>query len=145
MRTIHHIVIHCTATASTASVAAIQRYWREQLKWKSPGYHYLIEADGTTHQLQPDHLPANGVRGHNANSIHVSYIGGIDANGKPIDNRTLKQKAALIGQIKWLKQLYPDAIVQGHRDFPNVAKACPSFDAKLEYMDLNKPKANRTV
>jgi N-acetylmuramoyl-L-alanine amidase len=145
MRPIQFIVLHCTATSSTASVAAIQRYWREQLKWKSPGYHYIIEADGETHQLHPDHLPANGVRGHNANSIHVSYIGGVDANGKPIDNRTLKQKAALIGQIKWLKQLYPDAIVQGHRDFPGVAKACPSFDAKLEYMDLNKPKANRTV
>jgi N-acetylmuramoyl-L-alanine amidase len=145
MRPIQFIVIHCTATASTASVAAIQRYWREQLKWKSPGYHYIIEADGETHQLQPDHLPANGVRGHNANSIHISYVGGIDANGKPIDNRTLKQKVALIGQIKWLKQLYPDAIVQGHRDFPGVAKACPSFDAKLEYMDLNKPKAGRTV
>jgi N-acetylmuramoyl-L-alanine amidase len=26
--------------------------------------------------------------------------------------------------------LYPNAVVQGHRDFPKVTKACPSFDAK---------------
>ncbi len=136
MRPIQFIVIHCTATPSTASIGAIQRYWRETLGWKSPGYHYIIEADGETHQLQPDHLPANGVRGHNANSIHVAYIGGVDVHGKPIDNRTLKQKAALIGQITYLKRKYPNAVIQGHRDFPNVAKACPSFDAKKEYFGI---------
>ena len=27
-------------------------------------------------------------------------------------------------------------IIQGHRDFPNVNKACPCFDAKAEYRNL---------
>ena len=35
--------------------------------------------------------------------------------------------------IKKLRAKYPNAIIQGHRDFPNVAKACPQFDAKKEF------------
>ncbi len=45
MRTITHIVVHCSATGQDAKVEAIQRYWKEKLGWKSPGYHYIIEAD----------------------------------------------------------------------------------------------------
>ena len=32
-----------------------------------------------------------------------------------------------------MKRKYKGCIAQGHRDFPNVNKACPSFDAKNEY------------
>jgi N-acetylmuramoyl-L-alanine amidase len=135
MRTITHIVVHCTATPQTTTVASIQRYWRENLKWKSPGYHFLIEANGTIHNLQPINLPSNGVAGHNANSIHVSYIGGVNGQ-KAVDNRTEAQKTALLTILTDLKKQFPNAIIQGHRDFPKVAKACPSFDAKKEYATL---------
>jgi N-acetylmuramoyl-L-alanine amidase len=135
MRTINHIVVHCTATPQTTTVASIQRYWRENLKWKSPGYHFLIEANGTVHNLQPITLPSNGVAGHNANSIHVSYIGGVNGQ-RAVDNRTEAQKTALLTILRDLKKQFPRAIIQGHRDFPRVAKACPSFDAKKEYATL---------
>jgi N-acetylmuramoyl-L-alanine amidase len=135
MRTITHIVVHCTATPQTTTVASIQRYWRENLKWKSPGYHFLIEANGTVHNLQPINLPSNGVAGHNANSIHVSYIGGVHGQ-KAVDNRTEAQKTALLTILRDLKKQFPNAVIQGHRDFPRVAKACPSFDAKKEYAAL---------
>ena len=39
----------------------------------------------------------------------------------------------MLGLLKDLKARYPDAIIQGHRDFPNVKKSCPRFDAKDEY------------
>lgn len=135
MRTITHIVVHCTATPQTTTVASIQRYWREKLKWKSPGYHFLIEANGTVHNLHPITLPSNGVAGHNANSIHLSYIGGVNGQ-RAVDNRTEAQKTALLRILTDLKQQFPNAIIQGHRDFPRVAKACPSFDAKKEYAAL---------
>jgi len=135
MRNITHIVVHCTATPQTTTVASIQRYWRENLKWKSPGYHFLIEANGTVHNLQPINLPSNGVAGHNANSIHVSYIGGVNGQ-RAVDNRTEAQKTALLTILRDLKKQFPNAIIQGHRDFPRVAKACPSFDAKKEYATL---------
>jgi len=135
MRTINHLVVHCTATPQTTTVQSIQRYWRENLKWKSPGYHFLIEANGTVHNLQPITLPSNGVAGHNANSIHVSYIGGVNGQ-RAVDNRTEAQKTALLTILTDLKKQFPRAIIQGHRDFPRVAKACPSFDAKKEYATL---------
>ena len=135
MSNITHIVVHCTATPQTTTVPSIQRYWRENLKWKSPGYHFLIEANGTVHNLQPITLPSNGVAGHNANSIHVSYIGGVNGQ-KAVDNRTEAQKTALLRILTDLKKQFPNAIIQGHRDFPRVAKACPSFDARKEYATL---------
>jgi N-acetylmuramoyl-L-alanine amidase len=54
----------------------------------------------------------------------------------PIYNRTPEQKAALIQGLTQWKRLYPNAIIQGHRDFPRVAKACPSFNARAEYKDI---------
>jgi N-acetylmuramoyl-L-alanine amidase len=78
----------------------------------------------------------NGVKGYNSTSIHFSYIGGIDATGKPKDTRTPKQKESLLYLIKQAKKQFPNAIVQGHKDFKGVAKACPSFEAKTEYKNI---------
>lgn len=96
--------------------------------WRRPGYHVIIRADGSTAILQDYELPTNGVAGHNANSIHICYIGGVDSLGRPHDNRTLEQQHTLKVLVQTLKQQYPTAIVCGHRDFPGVKKACPSFD-----------------
>lgn len=136
MRTITHIVIHCTATPQSTKIDSIQRYWRETLGWSKPGYHFIIEANGNIDELLPIEEPSNGVAGFNSKLINIAYVGGIDASGKPIDNRTSQQKAALIGTIKELKLKYPLAIIQGHRDFPGIIKACPSFDAKTTYANL---------
>ena len=130
MRKITHIVLHCTATAQTAKVAGILNYWKNTLGWKSPGYHHLIEPEGTVKDLLPIDQPSNGVRGHNAHSIHISYIGGIDGKGRALDNRTDAQKAAQIALLKKYKTMFPGAIICGHRDFPGVTKECPSFDVK---------------
>ena len=75
-RQITHIFVHCTATLPTATVESIQQGWRS-IGWKNPGYHYIIKADGTIVQLQPEDKAANGVKGYNANAIHVAYIGGL--------------------------------------------------------------------
>lgn len=136
MRNITHIIVHCTATAQTATVAAIQNYWRNTLGWVNPGYHVLIEANGNTRQLHDYSLTANGAAGHNANSIHIAYIGGVNQQGQPADNRTPQQKAALLRVITELKNRFPNAIICGHRDLPGVTKACPAFDAKTEYQSV---------
>ena len=136
MRTITHIVVHCSATGQDAKVEAIQRYWKQNLGWKSPGYHYIIEADGKETQLLTIAQPSNGVKGWNKSIINVCYIGGVNKLGKAADNRTDAQKRQLITRLKALKTMFPNAIIQGHKDFPNVAKACPSFDAKSEYKNI---------
>lgn len=140
MRHITYIVLHCTATQPNAKIEAIQNYWRNELGWKSPGYHYIIKADGTRVSLQPENLVSNGVAGHNANSIHISYVGGIDKSGIPKDTRTPAQLESLQKIVQEMHEKYPKAIIQGHRDFPGVHKACPSFDVRawLKEVGLNK-------
>lgn len=135
-RRILNIVVHCTATAPTAKVESIIRYWRENLGWKNPGYHYLIEANGNIVSLLAETLASNGVQGHNSTSVHICYIGGVDSNNKPMDTRTDAQKTALLSSLQTLKKKYPAAIICGHRDFPGVKKACPSFDAKTAYAGI---------
>ena len=60
---------------------------------------------------------SNGVKGWNSKIINIAYIGGIDANGKPTDNRTEAQKKSLVSLLKLLRKTYPNAIIRGHRDF----------------------------
>lgn len=140
MRDIKYIVIHCTAGPETQTLASIQSWWR-QLGWRRPGYHHLIAADGTVHNLLPIEQVSNGVAGFNANSIHLSYIGGIK-DGKAVDNRTKKQREKLEELVRQYKAQFPKAAIMGHRDFspdrnrngiiePNEwMKTCPSFSVR---------------
>lgn len=133
MRIIKYIVIHCTATQPNTKKEAILNYWKNTLKWKSVGYHRLIDANGIIHELANYDQITNGVKGYNSESIHFSYIGGIDESGRPKDTRTIKQKESLLYLVEKAKKKYPEAIVLGHKDFKGIVKACPSFDAKSEY------------
>ena len=126
-RTIKHIVLHCTGTNPRAKVSAIVNHWKKELGWKSPGYHFLIDADGRVTQLQPLEKVANGVKGHNRHAIHVGYIGGM-SSGIYDDTRTDEQYVALGGLVKALHGVFPEARILGHRDFEGVSKACLAFE-----------------
>lgn len=147
MRQIKRIFVHCTAGPQTQTVAEIQRYWKNVNKWKSPGYHYIIKPDGEIVPLQPEDKPSNGVAGYNSTSINVCYIGGVDKQGRAVDNRTDAQKESLIKILKDLKSRYPDAEILGHREIwgqdpSKWHKMCPCFPAKAEYehiMDEPEP------
>ncbi len=130
MREIKNIVLHCTATSQKTTVTSILNFWKTELGWAVPGYHYLIKPDGTYENLVNIEKPSNGVKGHNYNSIHISYIGGVDKHNRAIDNRTGAQKQTQIELIKRLKIQFPDAKILGHCDFKGVTKACPSFDVR---------------
>ena len=137
MRTIKYIAIHCTATPQSATIDSIRNYWKNVLKWKQPGYHYIVKSDGSVVNLLDIDKISNGVKGYNHETINISYIGGIDeASGNPKDTRTDAQKVAIKNLLIQLRAKFPHAIIQGHRDFPNVKKACPSFDAKKEYSGI---------
>jgi N-acetylmuramoyl-L-alanine amidase len=129
-RKIDYIVIHCTATPQNTSVESILRYWRENLGWKSTGYHFLIDRFGQIHEILSMDKIANGVRGFNSKSIHISYIG-----GEKKDDRNEAQKTAMRHAIKRAQDYAAPnkPKIQGHRDFPNVKKACPQFNAIEEY------------
>ena len=147
MRKVEYIAVHCTAGRQTQTVEDLMREFKNR-GWKNPGYGYVVLADGTIHQLLDDDKVSNGVKGYNSTAINVAYIGGIDADGKAVDNRTDAQKKALRQLLGMLKRKYPDAVIQGHRDFsPDTngngvvdpwerIKECPCFDAKEEYKEL---------
>jgi N-acetylmuramoyl-L-alanine amidase len=127
-RKISRIVYHCTATQPEATIAAITKYWKEKLKWKSPGYHIISTADGSWTLLYDLNLPSNGVKGINQSSIHISYIGGIDRAGKAKDTRTAGQSAVFEACYHLFSRKIPSATHHGHYEFDN--KACPSFNVK---------------
>ena len=141
-RKIEYIVVHCTAGNMNAQVHDVMKVFRER-GWSRPGYHYLITADGQQHTLTPEWKLANGAKGYNAVSVHVAYTGGVNQSDMrtPEDTRTPVQKKALLDLLHLLKRIHPQARVLGHRDLPNVHKACPSFDVRKEYgMELCEPK-----
>lgn len=137
-RSIKYLVVHCSATPEGREHTAkdIDR-WHKQRGFTEIGYNYVIRLDGTIELGRDvDKIPAH-VEGFNKESIGVTYVGGVDKNTfRPKDTRTEAQKKALTLLLKELRKLYPTAKICGHRDFPNVKKACPSFDAKKEYNNI---------
>ena len=137
MRDIEYIVIHCAATKPSMDVPIERvRKWHLDRGWSDIGYHYYITRDGKIHKGRDLNIVGANVRGYNKNSNGICYEGGINEKGDPEDNRTDEQKKSLLKVVKVLKFVFNNAIVQGHRDFPNVKKACPSFDAKNEYKNI---------
>lgn len=163
-RLIDEIIIHCSATKEGKSFSAVQinaahkaRRFSTYVDAKGRtgyiGYHFLIHLDGTIEACRPISKIGCHASGHNARSIGVCYIGGLDVrdtDGTMIkDTRTPAQKAALIRLIKQLKDEYHTIKrVIGHRDIsPDLngngvidpyefIKACPCFDAIPEYKNL---------
>lgn len=143
MRKIKYIAVHCTAGSQKATVNDLLAEFKRK-GWKAPGYHYVITADGKIHQLLDTEKVSNGVKGFNSVTVNIAYTGGMDG----VDNRTDEQKKSLLTLLKLLRKRYPDAVIQGHRDFsPDLngngkieksewIKMCPSFDAKTEYKDI---------
>lgn len=147
MRSIKRIFVHCTAGSQKQKIEDLRAEFKRK-GWRNPGYHYVIMPDGTTRQLLGEEKVSNGVQGYNQTSINVAYIGGIDAKGKAVDNRTEEQKKGLITLLKELRGRYPKAQIMGHRDISldtnhngivdpwERIKECPCFDAKVEYKDI---------
>ncbi len=132
MRSINEIIIHCSATpeGKEFTVSDIDR-WHRQRGFKMVGYHYVIRLDGTIEQGRPLEMIGAHCTGHNAHSIGICYIGGLDRSGKPKDTRTQVQRDVLWSLVKSLQKMFPEATVHGHREFTN--KACPCFEVKEEF------------
>jgi N-acetylmuramoyl-L-alanine amidase len=127
---ITHLTMHCAATPEGRDVkAATVEDW-DRAKFGQVSYHWIVELDGTKHRSLPDDALGCHVHLHNHGNIGVCYIGGTDAHGNPKDTRTPAQKAALREIVNDYQQEPPGIVVQGHRDWPQVHKACPSFDVR---------------
>lgn len=127
------IAIHCSATSEKQNFGAADiDKWHRSKGWACIGYHYVIKRDGTLEEGRKESQIGAHVADWNAVSLGICLIGGIDADDptKAEDNYTPEQWVTLKTLLKELKVRYPKAKIQGHRDFPHVAKACPCFDVK---------------
>lgn len=129
VRHINQIIIHCAATPPHLDwgVEDIRRLHTRSFKWSDIGYHWVIRRDGTLEQGRPEERAGAHARGHNANSIGICLVGGIDTNGKPASNFTPSQLKTLRRIVDEKLADYPGSEVIGHRD-TGAKKACPSFD-----------------
>jgi N-acetyl-anhydromuramyl-L-alanine amidase AmpD len=129
MRTINEIIIHCSATTPSMKIDAewIRKVHVEQNGWKDIGYHFVITRDGLMDFGREVAVIGAHCKGHNANSIGICLVGGINQKGKPEDNFTPAQFVALKQLIAILKEQFPGIVkLSGHNDY-DKNKACPSF------------------
>lgn len=133
MRDINEIIVHCTATPAGRDVSAADiDKWHRERGFDCIGYHYVIRLDGSIEVGRPLDKVGAHCKGHNAHSIGIVYVGGIDENGQYADTRNVLQRATMAYLIYLLgKSFSTIKTVSGHRDY--AAKACPCFDARKEY------------
>lgn len=141
---VNFIAIHCSATPSTQDIGAVEIDKMHRLRgFLRIGYHYVIRRDGTIEKGREDDQAGAHTQGYNSVAIGICMVGGVErmedvkrnSNGAvtsllAYDNFTETQKQSLRDLLKELKVKYPKAVIQGHRDFPKVAKDCPSFSVK---------------
>lgn len=137
------IVVHCSATDDDIDIGVEEiRRWHVDQGWADIGYHYVIRRDGRIETGRRKGQKGAHVKGYNSVSVGICLVGGVDANDgdKARDNFTVEQKETLRKLLLLLRGDYQKARIQGHRDFPNVNKACPSFDvgAWLRTVNINQ-------
>lgn len=132
IRSVEYLVVHCAATRESMDIGVEEiTRWHRERGWFTVGYHYVIRRDGTLEKGRPDTQPGAHARGFNHLSLGICLVGGVGPDGKTAeDNFTFQQYDALAALLFELTERYPHATVLGHRDLPNVRKACPSFDVR---------------
>jgi N-acetyl-anhydromuramyl-L-alanine amidase AmpD len=130
MLPITHLTIHCAATPEGRDVKAAEVEKWDIARFGQKSYHWIIELDGNIHRSLDDTVRGAHTGGHNTGNIGICYVGGCDVHMKGKDTRTPAQCAALESLVRDYQRKYPGITVQGHRDWPNVHKDCPSFDVR---------------
>ena len=125
---VKYLTIHCAATPEGRHVSADTISKWDQAKFGQTSYHWVIELDGKAVRTLRDDQKGAHVGGANSNNIGICYVGGCDKTMNPKDTRTPEQKRAMRTLIRTYQDRYPGIIVMGHRNWPGVKKACPSFD-----------------
>lgn len=130
MLPIRFLTIHCAATPEGRDVKASTISAWDKAKFGQTSYHHVVELDGTAVRTLADTVRGAHVGGANTGNIGICYVGGCDKKMNPKDTRTDAQKATLRRLVGEYKAKYPGIVVRGHRDWPGVKKACPSFDVR---------------
>lgn len=129
---VKYLTIHCAATPEGRDVKAATISDWDRAKFGQVSYHHVIELDGTIVDTLPITTKGAHVGGANTGNIGICYVGGCDKKMNAKDTRTEAQRKSLRDIVARYRSIYPTIIVRGHRDWPGVKKACPSFDVKTQ-------------
>ena len=136
LKSVKHLVIHCTATKCNKPFSVENLIACGKAKYGQCSYHYYVRRNGDVIPLLPETVQGVHARHYNYCSLGIVYEGGLDENGHPADTRTETQKHSLYELLKALTAEYPDARILGHCELPHVAKQCPCFPCSSEYTSL---------
>lgn len=127
---IKYLVVHCADTYARMDIGAekIKQWHVEERGWDDIGYHKVIRRDGTVEDGRSQEYAGAHAAGFNSKSYAVCLIGGKGDDNEAENNFTSDQMESLVTVLSAWKVMSPDAEVVGHRDLPDVSKACPSFD-----------------
>lgn len=125
---IKYLTFHCAATPEGRDIKAATIGEWDIAKFGQISYHWVVTLDGVAHRTLNDNQRGAHTGGANTGNIGICYVGGVDAKMNPKDTRTPAQKATMRRLRDEYRDKHPGIIVRGHRDWPGVKKACPSFD-----------------
>jgi len=138
IRNIRGVVVHCTATQNFKPVDAHEiDWWHAKRGFKrSPkicnlfnadliafGYHFLIQPDGAILSGRAIWETGAHAKGWNRSTVGIAMVG--------TDEFTDEALSRLWETVLSLSLILPHKPVPflcGHRDLPDVHKACPGFD-----------------
>ncbi len=102
--------------------------WHKERGYDSCGYHYVIRRNGFIEKGRDESQIGAHCKGKNSNSIGICLVGGLADDGKSSqENYTESQFTSLEELLQDLLTRYPNAEINGHRDF-NSNKECPCFN-----------------
>ena len=147
------LLLHCLYTPRGRKVSPEEVLrWHTAPKpegrgWNAPGSRGIIHLSGALSILRDydfdDTLEGweitNGALGHNAHSIHLALVGGME-RGQPANTFTERQWMTLEYQVLSYLELYPDIKVGGHNQVSQ--KACPCFDVPEFCRGIGVPAKN---
>ncbi len=109
---VRYIVVHSTGTRQDMQVKELE---------KLP-YHYLLTKKGRLISLKP-FQPKDG-------TIELAWLGGLDEQGRHVDNRTEEQNESLFTTLLLLSERFPEAKVVGADQLYVYGFANPGFDIR---------------
>lgn len=124
-----YIVLH-HAAVSKCTAADIHRGHQEK-GWAGIGYHFFVRKDGSIYRGRPIGAVGAHCLGWNEVSIGICAEGNFQTDIMPD-----AQKFALADLVSWLRFVYPEAKVVGHKEM--MATSCPGQNYPLEELKEEK-------
>ena len=135
---VRYLVLHCSATRCNSDYPPEQMLRDHKARGlHTIGYHFYVRKDGTLTQHRKLLEVGAHCRPYNRCSIGICYEGGLDEQGRPANTLTVPQFRTLSDLFKRLLQLFPDAMLMGHRDMRGATpKDCPCLDVREVFGEL---------